>query len=133
TDKLSGKVKYVWFHDATPMKQERAQEKFDLALELESRVKKVRAHIQKNLTADNVKRRKVATLAYLIDVFKIRVGDEQETESGTVGATSLRSEHIRLHNSPPKVRLHFLGKDSILFEREQEVSPEAYNNLKEFA
>jgi DNA topoisomerase I len=30
TDKLTGKVKYVWFHDATPMKQERAQEKFEL-------------------------------------------------------------------------------------------------------
>ncbi|HKM50765.1 MAG TPA: hypothetical protein VJZ75_06275 [Candidatus Bathyarchaeia archaeon] len=133
TDKLSRKVKYVWFHDATPMKQERAQEKFDLALELESRVKKVRAHIQKNLTADNVKRRKVATLAYLIDVFKIRVGDEQETESGTVGATSLKREHIRLtHNSSPKVRLHFLGKDSVLFEREYEVSEAAYRNLEEF-
>jgi DNA topoisomerase-1 len=115
------------------MKQERAQEKFDLALELESRVKKVRAHIQKNLTADNVKRRKVATVAYLIDVFKIRVGDEQETESGTVGATSLKREHIRLiHNSPPKVRLHFLGKDSVLFEREYEVSEAAYRNLEEF-
>jgi DNA topoisomerase-1 len=30
------------------------------------------------------------------------------------------------------VRLHFLGKDSILFEREQEVSVDAYRNLKEF-
>jgi DNA topoisomerase-1 len=132
TDKLTGKVKYIWFHDATPMKQERAQEKFDLARELESRIDRVRAHIAKGLVEEDVKRRKVATVAYLIDVFKIRVGDEMETESGTVGATSLRSEHIRLHNSPPKVRLHFLGKDSILFEREQEVSVDAFRNLKEF-
>jgi len=133
TDKLNSKVKYVWFHDATPMKQERVQEKFDLALSLESRVDQIRAHIQQNLTADDVKRRKVATVAYLIDVFNIRVGDEEETESGTVGATSLRREHIRLaHNSPPKIRLHFLGKDSILFEREQEVSEAAYRNLQEF-
>jgi DNA topoisomerase-1 len=132
TDKLTGKVKYVWFHDATPMKQERAQEKFDLAGELESRIGRVRAHIAKGLVEEDVKRRKVATVAYLIDLFKIRVGDERETESGTVGATSLRSEHIRLHSSPPKVRLHFLGKDSILFEREQEVSADAHRNLKEF-
>ena len=133
TDKLSGKMKYVWFHDATPMKQERVQEKFDLALELESKVSEVRSHIQRNLTADDVKRRKVATVAYLIDVFKIRVGDEKETESGTVGATSLRREHILLtSNSPPKVRLHFLGKDSVLFEREHEVSSAVYRNLKEF-
>ena len=132
TDKLTGKVKYVWFHDATPMKQERAQEKFGLGRELESKIGPVRAHIARNLVGDDVKRRKVATVAYLIDVFEIRVGDEKETESGTVGATSLRSEHIRLGSSP-KVKLHFLGKDSILFEREQEVSPDVYRNLKEFS
>jgi len=133
TDKLSGKVKYIWFHDATPMKQERVQEKFDLARELESQIRKVRAHIAENLSSKDVKRRKLATVAYLIDVFNIRVGDEEETESGTVGATSLQSEHIRLHNTSPRVKLHFLGKDSILFERELPVSQEAYKNLKEFA
>jgi len=133
TDKLSGKVKYVWFHDATPMKQERVQEKFDLANEVESRIDKVRDHIIRNLSHDDIKRRKVATVAYLLDVFKIRVGDEKETESGTVGATSLRSEHIRLHKDLPRVKLHFLGKDSILFEQEEEVAPAAYKNLKEFS
>jgi DNA topoisomerase I len=132
TDKLSGKVKYIWFHDATPMKQKRVQEKFDLANELESKIKKVRAHITEGLRSEDVKRRKVATVAYLIDVFKIRVGDEKETESGTVGATSLQSKHITLHDSPHLVKLRFLGKDWILFERELEVSEEAFNNLKEF-
>ncbi len=132
TDKLAGKVKYIWFHDATPMKQGRVQEKFDLARELESKIGKVRAHIAEGLVGEDLKRRKVATVAYLIDIFKIRVGDEEETESGTVGATSLQSEHIRLHNSSPKVELHFLGKDSVLFERELPVSQDAYRNLKEF-
>ena len=133
TDRLAGKVKYVWFHDATPMKQERVQEKFDLANELESKIDEVREHILGNLSAEDIKRRKVATVAYLLDVFKIRVGDEKETESGTVGATSLRSEHIRLHKSLPRVKLHFLGKDSILFEREEEVAPAAFKNLKDFS
>lgn len=133
TDKLAGKVKYIWFHDATPMKQGRVQEKFDLARELESKIDKIRAHIAANLDSEDEKRRKLATVAYLIDVFEIRVGDEEETESGTVGATSLQSEHIRLHNSSPKVQLHFLGKDSVLFERELSVSQAAFRNLKEFA
>jgi len=132
TDKLSEKVKYIWFHDATPMKQERVQEKFDLANELELKIDKVRGHITEGLRSDDVKRRKVATVAYLIDVFKIRVGDETETESGTVGATSLQSKHITLHNSPHMVKLRFLGKDWILFERELEVSEEAFRNLSEF-
>jgi DNA topoisomerase-1 len=132
TDKLTGKVKYIWFHDTTPMKQGRTQEKFDLAKELDSRIEAVRAHIAKGLVDDDVRRRKVATVAYLIDVFKIRVGDEKESESGTVGATSLQSKHIQLHNSNPMVKLHFLGKDWVLFERELEVSAEAFKNLKEF-
>jgi len=133
TDKLTGKVKYVWFHDATPMKQERVQEKFDLARKLEERIDQVRAHIEQGLVDPDEKRRKVATVAYLIDVFNIRVGDEKETEAGTCGATSLRSKHIRLHNSPPRVTLHFLGKDSILFERTLPISEEAFRNLKEFS
>jgi len=132
TDKLTGKVKYVWFHDATPMKQGRTQEKFDLARDLESRIAEVRAHIARGLVDKDLKRRKVATVAYLIDIFKIRVGDEKETESGTVGATSLQSKHISFHNSPYKVKLHFLGKDWVLFERELEVSEDAFQNLKEF-
>lgn len=132
TDKLTGKVKYVWFHDATPMKQGRTQEKFDLAKDLDSRIDEVRAHIAKGLVDEDVKRRKVATVTYLIDVFKIRVGDEKETESGTVGATSLQRKHITLHNSPYLVKLHFLGKDWVLFERELEVSEDAFRNLKEF-
>jgi DNA topoisomerase-1 len=133
TDKLNRKVKYIWFHDATPMKQGRVQEKFDLARQVESKLDKIRAHIAEGLVAEDLKRRKAATVAYLIDVFNIRVGDEKETESGTVGATSLRRIHIRLHESQPKVKLHFLGKDSILFERELEVSSDAFRNLKEFA
>jgi len=132
TDKLSGKVKYIWFHDATPMKQERVQGKFDLANELESKIGQVRAHIAEGLRSDDLKRRKIATVAYLIDVFKIRVGDEKETEAGTVGATSLQSKHITLHNSPHMVKLRFLGKDWVLFERELEVSEEAFRNLAEF-
>jgi DNA topoisomerase-1 len=114
------------------MKQTRVQEKFDLASELESKIDHVRAHITEGLRSDDVKRRKVATVAYLIDVFKIRVGDEKETEAGTVGATSLQSKHLSLHNSPYIVKLRFFGKDWVLFERELEVSPEAFQNLQEF-
>ncbi|HUK51488.1 MAG TPA: hypothetical protein VLV18_10655 [Terriglobales bacterium] len=132
TDKLNGKVKYIWFHDTTPMKQGRMQEKFNLAKELDSRIEKVRDHIRQGLVEEDVKRRKVASVAYLIDVFKIRVGDEKESESGTVGATSLQSKHIQLKENPCSVKLHFLGKDWVLFERELEVSPEAFKNLKEF-
>jgi len=99
---------------------------------LEAKIGQVRAHIAEGLRSEDVKRRKVATVTYLIDVFKIRVGDEKETESGTIGATSLQSKHISLHNSPYKVKLRFLGKDWILFERELEVSEPAFHNLQEF-
>ena len=64
------------------MKQERAQEKFDLGRELESKIEKVRTHIAKNLVGEDVKRRKVATVAYLIDVFKIASAMNKRLKAG---------------------------------------------------
>ena len=40
----------------------------------------------------------VATACYLIDALCLRVGDEKDPdEADTVGATTLRPEHITLH------------------------------------
>ncbi|MFW9927565.1 MAG: DNA topoisomerase I, partial [Candidatus Thorarchaeota archaeon] len=38
TDELTGKVKYIWLHDSTPIKQEREAAKFDKALRVEQRI-----------------------------------------------------------------------------------------------
>ena len=49
-DKLTGKVKYVWFSDTAFLKQNREKEKFQKAETLGKQIKQIEAHILKNLT-----------------------------------------------------------------------------------
>ena len=97
--------------DTAPVKQKREAEKFDQALELNAALDQVRAHIQKGLTDPRPKQKMVATACYLIDALCLRVGDEKdEDEADTVGATTLRPEHVTLHPDGT-AELQFLGKD----------------------
>jgi DNA topoisomerase-1 len=133
-DKLTGKMKYVWPHDSSPIKQRKEMEKFDKAIELRRNLDKVRRHIAESLTSPDLRRRKTATVSYLIDELKFRVGDEKddEDEADTVGASSLRTEHIAF-NPEGTVTFDFLGKDSIPLRLTAKLDPRAAANLREFA
>jgi len=132
-DKLTGKMKYVWPHDSSPIKQRKEVEKFDKAIELRKNLGKVQRHIMDNLTSPDIRRRKTATVCYLIDELKFRVGDEKdEDEADTVGASSLRTEHITF-NPDGTVTFDFLGKDSVPLNLTASLDPRATVNLREFA
>ena len=79
-DKLSGKMKYVWFSDSCSFKQQKEIEKFDKAVEFRQKLPQVKRHILKNLESDDLKRKKTATVCFLIDKLKIRVGDEKDPD-----------------------------------------------------
>lgn len=132
-DPLRGVEKYVWFHESSTIKQNREREKLELAKKLERNINKVRRYIEGNLIAQDEKRRKIATVAYLIDALKIRVGDEKDVkeEADTVGATTLRPKHIKF-NSDGTVHFDFLGKDSVRFKRSVELPLPVISNLKAF-
>jgi DNA topoisomerase-1 len=130
TDELTGKSKYVWLHDSTPIKQEREAAKFDKALKIGKKMVEIRAHIADGLHSDNPKRRMVAAACYLIDNLSLRVGDEKDPkEADTVGATTLRVEHLTLKDS--SIVFDFLGKDSVPWHKELEISPDVYAVFKE--
>jgi len=130
-DKLSGKLKYVWLSDTAPVKQEREAAKFDQAVRLDENMDKVRAHIEQGLTDSNDKRRTVATACFLIDTLCLRVGDEKDSdEADTVGATTLRPEHVRLHPDGT-AEFKFLGKDSVLWHKKISLPPTVRRNLEE--
>jgi DNA topoisomerase-1 len=132
-DKLSGKMKYIWLHDTAPIKQAREAQKFDKATELNTQLDKVREHIQAGLVDENPKRRKIATACYLIDKLCLRVGDEKDPdEADTVGATTLRPEHVKLH-SDGTAEFRFLGKDSVLWHKKIELDEVVHTNLAELA
>jgi len=134
TDKLSGKKKYVWPGDASFLKQRKDMEKYEKARALKERLDEVKAHIESNLTAADEKRRKTATVCYLIDRLKFRVGDEkdEEDEADTVGASTLRPEHV-CFNADGSVTFNFLGKDSVQMNITAQLPPKVVRNLRDFA
>ncbi len=132
-DKLCGKMKYVWFSDASDIKQRKDIEKFDKAKAFRRNLSRVQKHTMENLDSEDLKRRKTATVCYLIDKLKIRVGDEKDPdEADTVGASTLRPEHISF-NDDGTVTFNFLGKDCIPHTFTKELDEKVIRNLKEFA
>jgi len=132
-DKLSGKMKYVWFSDSSSFKQKKDIEKFDKTKEFRLNLPRVKRHILRNLESDDLKRKKIATVCYLIDKLKIRVGDEKDPdEADTVGASTLRQEHIKI-NGDGTVSFNFLGKDSVPHIFTTKLPEKVIKNLKEFS
>lgn len=131
-DKLGHRYKHVWLSDSFSSKQKKEKAKFDQARKLKRKIKRIRRHIEENLNAEDDKRRKVATVCYLIDALKLRVGDEKDRdEADTVGATTLRTNHIDIM-SDGKVAFDFLGKDSVRWQRTTSLPEVVVKNLAEF-
>jgi DNA topoisomerase-1 len=130
-DKLTKKIKYVWFSDTAFLKQNREKEKFQKADTLGKQIKQIEAHILKNLESKDVERRKVATVSWLILVPNMRVGDEKDPdEADTVGAITLRNEHIKIKGDI--ILFDFLGKDSVRWVKEYKAPPNVIRNIQEF-
>ena len=131
-DKLRGKMKYVWLADHCFIKQRTDIRKFNKARELEDQIDKVREHIWSNLDSGDAFRRKLATVCYLIDVLKLRVGDEKDKdEADTVGAITLRPEHIKI-GADGLTTFDFIGKDSVKWHKEVKLPEIVIDNLQEF-
>lgn len=131
-DPLRGREKYIWLADSSQAKQQKEIDKFDKATELAKKIDKLRTHIANKLQSEDLKTRKIATVSYLIDALKLRVGDEKDSEEAdTVGATTLRPSHITI-NAKDKVTFDFLGKDSVRWQKEVTLPEQVVINLQEF-
>jgi DNA topoisomerase-1 len=129
-DKLSGRMKYVWLADNTPIKQEREIAKFDKAKYVGKHLDEIRQEIIKGIKSEDKQIRKVATACYIIDQVNMRVGDEKDDdEADTVGATTLRPEHVTIEGNT--VNFDFLGKDCVEWNKEVEFPDEVITILKE--
>jgi len=133
TDILTQKRKYVWLADTAGIKQDRDRAKYDKAKKLASEIDKIKDRIVKDMQNKDAKIRRISTACYLIYRTAMRVGDEKDPEEAdTVGATTLRKEHIKLTGD--SIEFDFLGKDSV---RWQETVPaighdkQFHDNLKE--
>ncbi|MEM3699576.1 MAG: DNA topoisomerase I [Candidatus Bathyarchaeia archaeon] len=131
-DKLTGKIKYVWFSDSAYLKQKKEKEKYKKAEKLDKFIPKIEAHILKNLESKNDERRKIATVCWLIHALNMRVGDEKDPEEAdTVGAITLRPEHIRIEGDT--LHFDFLGKDSVRWIKQAKAPPSVIKNIEHYA
>lgn len=84
--------------------------------------------------AEEMKTRQLASVCYLIDRLAMRVGDEKdEDEADTVGASTLRVEHIQIGRD--RIEFNFLGKDSVEWHKSLPLDHDETilaNNLQDF-
>jgi len=132
-DELTQKRKYVWLADTAGLKQERDIAKYDKAKNLAKEIERVKDRIVKDMQSKDSKLKRISTACYLIYRTSMRVGDEKDPEEAdTVGATTLRKEHVKLTGKA--IEFDFLGKDYV---RWQETVPaegqdkQFHDNLKE--
>jgi DNA topoisomerase-1 len=135
-EKLTDKRKYVWLHDSAALRQENDKAKYDKALKLAQQLDKVEKEIIRKMKGS---RDPAATAAYLIFKLAMRVGDEKDPdEADTVGASTLRVEHIKFpsHSGRQQIEFNFLGKDSVPWQKTLEVNSDdtraLYENLNKF-
>ena len=114
-DVLTEKRKYVWLADTSGLKQDRDKEKYEKAVKLGNEIEKIKDRIVKDMKSKDSKISKISTACYLIYRTAMRVGDEKDPdEADTVGATTLRKEHIKI--TAKTIEFDFLGKDSVRWQ-----------------
>ncbi|HET9009694.1 MAG TPA: DNA topoisomerase I, partial [Nitrosarchaeum sp.] len=127
TDYLTGKRKYVWLADTAGLKQDRDKAKYEKAVKLSKEIEKIKDRIVKDMKSKDPKISRIATACYLIYRTAMRVGDEKDPdEADTVGATTLRKEHINITENT--IEFDFLGKDSVRWQE----TVKAEGNDKQF-
>ncbi len=127
TDYLTEKRKYVWLADTAGLKQDRDKAKYEKAVKLSKEIEKIKDRIVKDMKNKDPKISRIATVCYLIYRTAMRVGDEKDPdEADTVGATTLRKEHINITENT--IEFDFLGKDSVRWKE----TVKAEGNDKQF-
>ena len=125
-ENLTGKRKYVWLHDSSYLRQDNDKAKYDTAKKLEYYISDIEKEIiNQMLSSKDVTRKKIATVCYLIFKLAMRVGDEKDPdEADTIGASTLRVEHLKFPKIGDKVHIefNFLGKDSVPWQKTLEIS-----------
>ncbi|KAH8880689.1 hypothetical protein GQ53DRAFT_669257 [Thozetella sp. PMI_491] len=132
-ENVNGNYKYVMLAANSTVKGQADFKKFEKARELKKHIDRIRADYTKELRSEVMAERQRATAMYLIDEFALRAGNEKDTdnEAETVGCCSLKFEHVTLQE-PTTVIFDFLGKDSIRFYNEVQVSRQVFKNLRMF-
>lgn len=141
-DPLSKIQKYVYPDPVSSFRQHHEMRKFDMARTYFAHRHSIREIFITDLRNKRIKnkssmavssREQVAAVVLLIDEFGIRSGNDdvdnrRDEQTGVVGATTLKKGNLVLLNST-RIRLCFLGKDRVPFDRTKRVPEELYETL----
>jgi len=131
-ENVNDSFKYVWLAAGSSLKGQSDYKKFEKARELKKHIGNIRAEYTLELKDKLMATRQRATALYFIDKLALRAGNEKGDDvADTVGCCSLRYEHVTLE-PPNRVIFDFLGKDSIRYYNEVEVSKQVYKNIEIF-
>ena len=115
-DPLSGVVKYTKLGAGSDLEQRLDRDKFELARKLKTNLpmimKRIRADIDSSTSSS---RMQLACCFWLMLETAVRVGTR--TENQTYGLTTLQVRHVTFLPDSASIRLSFLGKDHVPFDR----------------
>lgn len=101
----------------TPKERAAAKEKFAKTYKLARLIHQIQSGYQKDIKSDDERTRAHATLTKLIDTIYARIGGgASEEETGSVGMTTLRKEHVTV-NKNGSITLEFPGKSGVDWKR----------------
>jgi len=124
-DNVTQKTKYI-----IPQFHLNDKQKFDLAQSLNPQ--KLRLEYHKDLTSSDTQKKQMATALSFIDYLSLRVGNTKyDDEAETQGATTLQSKNILLQDNNHAL-INFMGKDSLEYKNRVQLTPQIYQNVKEF-
>ena len=134
-DNITGKTKYVWLSNKSNFKSKNDEYKFDMARVLKKNIDEILRINNLNIItpSNDTSVKQLAVCLYLINLLAIRVGGEKNMDESadTVGVTTLKFENISLENDNV-LKLHFLGKDSILYKNSVQIDSNVYDNIMKF-
>mmetsp|Transcript_400 Transcript_400/g.738 ORF Transcript_400/g.738 Transcript_400/m.738 type:complete len:806 (-) Transcript_400:23-2440(-) len=142
-DNVAGGCKYIQLNSKSSFKGLSDFKKFETARKLGYHQQKLVTQIRKAYNKEmkdkdsKVKQRAVAT--WILDHLAIRAGNEKNTEESadTVGCCSLRVEHVTLFEEEKeggereyRLKLAFLGKDSVPYENTVTIQKHIYKAIQ---
>lgn len=130
---INPRYKRIIFAATSSIKADNDQEKFEKARKLILNWDAIEKHIMKGLLSfKDPKRMEAATIASLIKTTGIRVGNAKNANDGfadTVGVSTFKIKNIKLLDNY-KIKLSFIGKDSVPYENTIQLDQFTYNDLK---
>lgn len=121
-DKITKERKYLFLPNLSE-----DVEKFEHARALKKKLPKIRKENMKLVSEQNIKRIQLGIVSFFIEHLCIRVGHEKEYD--TIGACTMTTKNVHLLPNL-KVRITFIGKDGIPFDKLITIHNDYYKGLE---